>query len=235
MDWYKRSPSAYRARTWDLSLAAHGAYNLLLDHYYLTERPLPLSDQALASICGVAIDAWLEVKETVTRYFTVTNAGLRHDKCDEVIDAAMSHRANLTKRQQEFRKRLKDNKNVTDDSGVTRDKRVSNAQRGDERRLEEKRIESVASVSPPPPPQSGLAGKRGNRLDPEFFPLPYLMPQAKAIGIDYEKMLEDFIDYWVARPGEGGVKLDWQRTWNRWVRTEIGKKGNGHDTRTNHR
>ena len=31
-----------------------------------------------------------------------------------------------------------------------------------------------------------------------------------------------FRDYWVAKPGRGGVKLDWQATWRNWVRREVG-------------
>lgn len=30
---------------------------------------------------------------------------------------------------------------------------------------------------------------------------------------------EQFADYWHSRPGQGGVKLDWRKTWQNWVRT----------------
>lgn len=32
----------------------------------------------------------------------------------------------------------------------------------------------------------------------------------------------DFRDYWIAKPGQNGCKLDWQATWRRWVRKECG-------------
>lgn len=31
----------------------------------------------------------------------------------------------------------------------------------------------------------------------------------------------DFVDYWSERPGAGGLKLDWVRAWQRWMRREI--------------
>jgi hypothetical protein len=31
----------------------------------------------------------------------------------------------------------------------------------------------------------------------------------------------DFIDYWNEKPGADGVKLDWLRAWQRWMRREI--------------
>ena len=139
MDWYKRYPASYRGDTWGLTLAEHGAYNLLLDHYYLTERPLPTGDAALASICGVTIEVWLTVKESVTRHFAVNNALMRHHKCDEVIDAALSKRTGTLSRQKAFVKRLKEKESIT------RYERVNNIPRGEERR-EEKRIKDSSSA-----------------------------------------------------------------------------------------
>lgn len=33
-------------------------------------------------------------------------------------------------------------------------------------------------------------------------------------------VVENFRDYWLAKPGQAAKKLDWDRTWNRWVREE---------------
>lgn len=34
-----------------------------------------------------------------------------------------------------------------------------------------------------------------------------------------------FKDYWIARPGAGGIKLDWFATWRNWIRKECEDKG----------
>ena len=41
MNFYKRYPGDYMRDTGHLSVIEHGAYSLLLDQYYATERPLP--------------------------------------------------------------------------------------------------------------------------------------------------------------------------------------------------
>lgn len=51
MNFYKRFMGDYAKDTAHLSLAEHGAYTLLLDHYYATESPLPEDYQALYRIC----------------------------------------------------------------------------------------------------------------------------------------------------------------------------------------
>lgn len=58
-------------------------------------------------------------------------------------------------------------------------------------------------------------GARGTRLPKDFEPLPE--PDAEQ-GIDRRKELLSFRDYWTAKPGKDGVKLDWQATWRNWAR-----------------
>jgi len=38
--------------------------------------------------------------------------------------------------------------------------------------------------------------------------------------LDPDEVFEDFHDYWIAKPGQGGVKLDWLATWRTWVRKQ---------------
>lgn len=49
--WYAHYPGDYGRDTAHLSLAQHGAYRLLLDHYYSTAAPLPSDVMALHRIC----------------------------------------------------------------------------------------------------------------------------------------------------------------------------------------
>jgi hypothetical protein len=40
--------------------------------------------------------------------------------------------------------------------------------------------------------------------------------------IDAERTADEFRDYWTAKPGKDGLKLDWTKTWRNWVRNERG-------------
>lgn len=149
MEWYPRKPQSYRSDTWGLTLAEHGAYCLLLDYYYMSERPLPADDRALASIIGCTLDEWHSVKPAVTRYFSVTNSLLTHHACDEVIEAQLAKRKGTKDRVGAFRERV--SKALENQESVTRYERVSNddvtpleERRGEERKEDSSIEESSA-------------------------------------------------------------------------------------------
>jgi len=65
--------------------------------------------------------------------------------------------------------------------------------------------------------------KRGTRLPDDWtLPPPWLAWALRhAPGwtqADVEAEAERFRDYWVAQPGQRGVKLDWAATWRNWIR-----------------
>ena len=74
-----------------LTLAEHGVYALLLDHYYSTGGPLPDSMDALIRICRAYEDAEKRAVESVAgQYFPVNGDGKRHNKRadDELVKAS---------------------------------------------------------------------------------------------------------------------------------------------------
>jgi hypothetical protein len=69
------------------------------------------------------------------------------------------------------------------------------------------------------PAKEKTASKKGTRFNLETLPEQWALA-AKAIrpDVDPRKVFEEFRDYWIARPGAGGCKLDWAATWRNWVR-----------------
>ena len=64
--------------------------------------------------------------------------------------------------------------------------------------------------------------KRGERLASDWSPSDADRAFGKDLGwsdsqIDNEAA--NFRDYWIAKPGSGGCKLDWPATWRKWVRS----------------
>jgi len=143
MEWYERRPTDYKEDTWHLTLAEHGAYNLLLDHYYSNEAPLPDNDRALSSICNCPLEEWLAVKPAVIKFFKVKNGKLRKTKCDKIISESFKKRQDGAKRAANYRKRK---------TGVTRDERVSNASTGQDRTGHNNKKEYS-------PPKAGMNGR----------------------------------------------------------------------------
>lgn len=87
MNFYKRYMGDYARDTAHLSLAEHGAYTLLLDHYYATEKPLPADDAALFRLCrGFDGAEQQAIRRVADMFFPIAEDGLRHnDRADRDI------------------------------------------------------------------------------------------------------------------------------------------------------
>ena len=67
--------------------------------------------------------------------------------------------------------------------------------------------------------------QRGTRLPSDFLPDQGGQELALSLGLDLQATLDHFRDFWTAKPGQGGVKLDWQATWRNWCRNTRGRGG----------
>lgn len=76
--------------------------------------------------------------------------------------------------------------------------------------------------SHPTPPNGGedRPRKRGSRLDASWTPDRNLIAamRTECPGVDLEAEHRVFVDYWIAQPGQKGVKTDWPATWRNWMR-----------------
>ena len=76
-----------------------------------------------------------------------------------------------------------------------------------------------------------VKANRGTRLDPNFlYPEEWCTfcvktrPDLSAFDV-----WEQFRDYWIAQPGQKGVKTDWDATWRNWVRRQNAPRQNPAD------
>ena len=76
----------------------------------------------------------------------------------------------------------------------------------------------------PLPPQRD---KRGHRLPDGFALTPEMLTWAreKTPHVDPDRETERFCDYWRAKPGRDGRKLDWVLTWKNWMRNAQDRQG----------
>lgn len=81
MNYYLRYPGDYSRDTGLLSLAEHGAYGVLLDHYYSTETPLPADTEKLCRLARAMSEIEQSAVASVAdKFFPVGADGLRHNK-----------------------------------------------------------------------------------------------------------------------------------------------------------
>lgn len=88
MNYYKFNIGDYAAATRHLTLLEHGAYRLLLDVYYTAEGPLPADIKAVARQAGArAKDEIAAVEVVLQEFFTLSEQGWQHGRCDSEISA----------------------------------------------------------------------------------------------------------------------------------------------------
>ena len=89
MNFYKRYLGDYQRDTGHLSMAEHGAYTLMLDVYYATERPLPRDRKALYRLLR-AIDAedQAAVDSILGQFWTEIEDGWINPRASEEITKA---------------------------------------------------------------------------------------------------------------------------------------------------
>ena len=84
------------------------------------------------------------------------------------------------------------------------------------------RVYNIHTFPPSPLPPSStpkpLERARGSRLPPDWKPE----------GSFDQGELDRFRDYWIAKAGKDGIKLDWQATWRNWCRNSFQWKHTAH-------
>ena len=82
MIWYKFHVGDYLTHTLHLSDAEDLAYRRMLDLYYMSEKPLPPTPEAVAR--KIRLD--LDITESVlAEFFFKTEEGYRHHRCDDEL------------------------------------------------------------------------------------------------------------------------------------------------------
>lgn len=203
MNFYKRFMGDYAKKTAHLSLMEHGAYTLLLDAMYATERGLPAGHVDLYRICRAMTRAeQVAVARVADEFFPIGNDGLRHNgKATEVM-AEAAPAMDAARTNGKLGGRPKKPTGLLDE---THDEPGSKAS------------QSHSQSSP-----SLRSGERGSRLAKDWTLPPDWQEWAETErpDLDVSAVACKFADHWHAKPGRHGVKLDWLATWRNWVREE---------------
>lgn len=88
--WYARHFKDYQEKTAHLSLIEHGAYTLLLDHYYQTHGKLMANAMAVLRICRAQTEEErAAVQVVLEQFFTLDENGMyRNARADKEMGIA---------------------------------------------------------------------------------------------------------------------------------------------------
>ena len=94
LPWFAFDADAFTGDTAHLTTEETGAYLLLMLAYYRSEKPLPARDRALAAICKLPIDQWLEAKIALAEFFIEQDGVWRHERIEyELAERIRKHQA----------------------------------------------------------------------------------------------------------------------------------------------
>ncbi|MCF1367331.1 YdaU family protein [Burkholderia cenocepacia] len=103
MNYYERYCGDYQRDTAHLSLTEHGAFTMLLDTYYATEKPLGFDSVSLFRICrAMTPEEQAAVVRVADEFFPISEDGLRHNKRADALIA--STRAKLDAKRENGKK-----------------------------------------------------------------------------------------------------------------------------------
>lgn len=118
MNFYKHFLGDYARDTADLSLLEHGAYRVLLDHYYAQHGNLGADKVALYRICKAFTPSERRAVESVAeRFFKVNGDGRRHNhRADEEIQKHLGQAAANQIVAEERERKRREHKSLLDDA-----------------------------------------------------------------------------------------------------------------------
>lgn len=241
--WYPRYPRDYGEATAHLSLAEHGAYTLLLDHYMTSGGAMPIAMPIAMHllpvcyrICRAQTDEERAAVESVVRqFFAMGDDNCLHNKR---ADIELQKRRNLSETRASVAKKGASKRwgkpeEMPIATAIAMPIAIANA-------MPEAMLQGIANgctstststdknKTPFNSPLQGDKQKklsepkaRGSRLPSDWGAKESHHHLADQLGVVLYDEAVKFRDYWLA---EGKTKVDWDRTFNNWLRTAAERK-----------
>lgn len=205
--WMPLYVGDYIADTAHLTTEEHGAYLLLMMHYW-SNRKLPTDETKLARICKLPPRRWAKSRETLLAFF---DANLRHKRIEFEITQAerISAAGRVGGLASAAVRRERSLKNRSNDSAKSFEALQSQSHT-------QRKIDSLE------------ARKRACRLDDNWWPSSEDLTYAEGKGLSGAEIsveAEKFRNHWTSKGGKDAAKTNWHRTWENWVLTAIERKG----------
>jgi uncharacterized protein YdaU (DUF1376 family) len=201
--WYPRYVGDYQRKTGHLSMMEHGAYAMLLDHYYSTGG-LPANAEQLHRICRALADVeQAAVHSVVAQFFERVGDRLVNKKAEE----------QLAKRRDVSEKRAK----------AAFSKHAKQAAIADANAYAE--APTIPQPQPSKNPEESKASSGGPRKRATRLPETWVLSaEDRAFAVSKglsdakaEREAEKFRNHWHAKGGRDAAKMDWTKTWQNWV------------------
>lgn len=201
----------YWRDTAHLSDAEHVTYLRLISHYW-QHGGLPTDDARLARIAGRDTIEWLQMRPVISAFFQID---WRHKRIDRDLGKqTAAHEARVHGGKMTAAKRWADS--------LANSSATSSAYSNQNHNQNHNQISESK-------PKSERKSARGTRLPLDWQPDETDLAFGESEGVHVPNEIGKFRDYWVAQPGQKGVKVDWSATWRNWCRRAEKRAISRHD------
>lgn len=244
--WMPMYWPAYLADTGHLSTAEHGAYLLLIGHYWMTGKPLPDDDRQLSRIVRMAAKEWVRARSIIAAFFQVTDGVWVHGKIEAELSMAVeryTRRAEAgarggSSKKPPMPKQTASNASSPDEAMLKHagapDRGRDNLQSPNGDTKTTGVVLAAATAPAAPKPETGipvtrhvdlqtipaaLDRRKGTRLHPEWE-LPdewRFWAEDEHPGVDVAFQAKKFANHWWGKSGKDATKVDWFATWRNWI------------------
>ena len=212
MFYYAFHIGDYQSHTSHLSDIEDLAYRRMLDWCYLHEKHLPIEVDEIARQIRMRTHTD-SIALVLQEFFVLSSEGWISPRIVEAIvkvgDKSKKATASAMARWGKINNEIKD---LAVDANALRTQSESNATH----------YPKPITQNPLPKEEKKEKKQRGSRLPTDF-----LMPddwfdfcRQERPDLTPDKVFDSFKDFWIAKAGAGGVKLDWLATWRNWVRNQ---------------
>lgn len=213
LPWYAHSIQDYERKTSHLSMLEHGAYRLMMDHYYKSAAPLPANVEHVYRICRAFAEQERDAVGSILQQFFVEQAdGWHNERADEEL-ARMS--AISGKRRNAAKSRHSEAKDQSSNC-------TANAEQVQTHLHEQVQVQESTSLRDVAKPRA-----KPRRSLPEIFPLEpdldwsrqHWLSKGRADLCD--AMTEEIAKFRDHHTGRATMSADWPGSWRTWTRNAM--------------
>ncbi len=185
----------YLKDTGHLGASEHGAYLLMIGHYWCTGLPLPGNDDLLAKITRQPLRNWKAMRPTLEAFFEIDEAGWHHHRVEEEMASAIERKGKAQARAEHAAR-----------TRWAKDKHAPSMPA------------QCPSSSPSPVEPKGSRARKGAQLPKDWQPTQEELDYARAHGsTDPADTAERFK---LHHHNKGTIGKDWRAGFQYWCRNE---------------
>jgi uncharacterized protein YdaU (DUF1376 family) len=226
LPWFKFFPSDYLLDP-DVDAIPPDAEGLLIRMWCLChlEGSCPANPEELARKTRRTLQCVLQCKRHCEPFFELHEGRLYSRRMEEEKRRSTQARENANKRYKQ---------------GTSTDGTANGSATGSAIGTAQSQSQSQSQIQRQERPSDAIASEpskvapiiRGTRLPQDFGITEEHRKFASEIGVDVDHQFAIFRDYWIAQPGQKGVKTEWNATFRNWLRRAVETHNrNGHGGR----